>query len=119
MIPAFLRQLRYEDYFLKRSFLLAGHVVVAAHPRRGVCCVERERLGDADERRPRPRGRRSRGVLEAEYSVGGELVSGPVGLLPDPVGVLGGLVYQAFGLLGGHLDEADDRGAGLLAGGHN
>ena len=38
---------------------------------------------------------------------------GPVGFLADPVGVVVGL-YEALGLLGRHLDEADDGRAGFL-----
>jgi hypothetical protein len=53
--------------------------------------------------------------LGPRTSIRGELMSGPVGLLPDPVGVLGGLLNQPLGLLGRHLDQADHCGAGLLA----
>src|SRR5215211_554608 len=51
--------------------------------------------------------------------VGSELMSGPAGLLSDPVGILSALLDQAFGLLGGQLDEPDDGRAGFLPSCHH
>src|SRR5215216_2432110 len=51
--------------------------------------------------------------------VGGELMCGPAGLLSDPVGIRCDFLDQAFGLVGGHLDEADDGRAGFLSSCHH
>jgi len=48
-------------------------------------------------------------------SVGGELTCGSAGLLSDPVGIRCNFLDQAFGLLRGHLDQADDGRAGFLS----
>ena len=47
--------------------------------------------------------------------VGGELTCGSAGLLSDPVGIRCNFLDQAFGLLRGHLDQADDGRAGFLS----
>src|SRR5829696_1505643 len=57
--------------------------------------------------------------LGSRPGIGGELMCGSVGFLPNPVGVFSGLLHQAFGLLGGHLDEPDDCRARFLPGRHH
>ena len=51
--------------------------------------------------------------------VGGELTCGSAGLLSDPVGIRCNFLDQAFGLLRGHLDQADDGRAGFLSSCHH